>query len=253
MAELSLSIWLLTGLFFIIAFAYSAVGLGGGSSYTALMAIAGMTVLTIPLVSLVLNLMVTTVGSFNFIINKHSRLGLILPFLVSSIPMAYVGGALQLPKTIFYWVLLASLIFVALRIYFWGHLSFKLQTTARGRLIISLFAGGVLGLIAGIVGIGGGIYLVPLILMLGLGTQKEAAACGAIFIWLNSASGLAARLQHNSIDIMGFIPLIVAVLIGGLLGSWLGATKLKPRTMEKVLGAVVIVAIIFLIRKLILL
>ena len=253
MAELSLSIWLLAGIFFLVAFAYSSVGLGGGSSYTALLAIAGAGALTIPMISLTLNLIVTAVGSVNFIKNKHARIGLILPFLISSIPLAYVGGALQLPKTFFYWILLVSLIFIALRIYVWDHLSFKLETTARRKFIISLFTGAVLGLLAGIVGIGGGIYLVPLILILGLGTPKEAAACGAIFIFLNSASGLAARLQHNSINIMDFIPLIVAVIVGGLVGSWMGAAWLKPRTMEKILGGITILAIVFLTRKLFLL
>ena len=80
-------------LFFIIAFAYSSVGLGGGSSYTALMLIIGMNTLTIPLVSLTLNLFVTTIGSFNFIRNKHAKLKLLLPFIITSIPMAYLGGA----------------------------------------------------------------------------------------------------------------------------------------------------------------
>lgn len=253
MGELSLSIWFLAGVFFLVAFAYSSVGLGGGSSYTALLAIAGAGVLTIPMVSLTLNLIVTAVGSVNFIKNKHARIGLILPFLISSIPMAYLGGALHLHKTFFYGILLTSLIFVALRIYVWDQLSFKLEITARRKFIISLFAGAVLGLLAGVVGIGGGIYLVPLILMLGLGTQKEAAACGAIFIFLNSVSGLIARLQHNSIDIMEFIPLIVAVIVGGLVGSWMGAAWLKPRTMEKILGGIVVVAIVFLTRKLFLL
>lgn len=253
MAELSLSIWFLAGIFFLVALAYSSVGLGGGTSYTALLAIAGAGVLTLPMVSLVLNLAVTTIGSISFIKNKHARIGLILPFLVSSIPMAYVGGTLHLPKTFFYWILFASLVFVALRIYVWDHLSFKLETTAQRKFIISLFAGAVLGLLSGIVGIGGGIYLVPLILILGLGTPKEAAACGAIFIFLNSASGLAARFQYNRVDITDFMPLLVAVLVGGLAGSWLGATQLKPRVMEKILGGIVIIAIIILGQKLFLL
>jgi len=245
--------YFLAVLFFIVAFTYSSVGLGGGSSYTALMAISGMHTLAIPMISLSLNLVVTSVGSFNFIRNKHARIKLIIPFLISSMPMAYLGGALKLPKEIFYWVLLLSLVFVAVRIYFWQNATIKLNIDQKGKLFISLLAGSAFGLVAGIVGIGGGIYLVPLIIILGLGTQKEAAACGAIFIWLNSFSGLLSRFQYNSIDLTNHIPLIVAVLAGGTLGSFMGSFKFSPKAMEKILGTVIVVAIIFLSRKVIML
>jgi hypothetical protein len=243
--------YFLAALFFIVAFTYSSVGLGGGSSYTALMAIFGMNIMAIPMISLSLNLFVTTVGSFNFLRNKHGKIKLILPFLISSMPMAYLGGTLKLPKEIFYWVLLVSLIFVALRLYFWKSATINLDIDQKGKIIISLIAGSVLGLVAGIVGIGGGIYLVPLIIILGLGTEKEAAACGAIFIWLNSFSGLLSRLQYNSIDLTEYIPLIIAVLVGGFLGSFMGSFKFSPKSMDKILGVVIIVAIIFLARKII--
>ncbi|MEE8388640.1 MAG: sulfite exporter TauE/SafE family protein [Acidiferrobacterales bacterium] len=242
--------YLIAFLFFLIALAYSAVGLGGGSSYTALMFILGFSTLVIPTVSLTLNLFVTSVGSFNFIRNKHAKLKLILPFLVASIPMAYLGGSLQLPKEVFYWILLASLLFVVARIYLWENMSLQLNLSERERLVVSIASGGVLGLIAGIAGIGGGIYLVPLIIILGLGTAKQAAACGVIFIWLNSASGLVARAQHNPINLSDYIPIVIAVLTGGLIGSYFGARKLSPKIMEKILGAIIIVAIGLLVRKL---
>ena len=240
-------------LFFVVAFAYSSVGLGGGSSYTALMAVFGMSTLVIPMVSLTLNLFVTSIGSINFIRNRHARINLILPFLISSIPMAYLGGSLKLPKELFYWLLFTSLVFVAVRIYFWRTTTIKLNIDKKGKMIISLIAGSILGLIAGIVGIGGGIYLVPLIIILGLGTQKEAAACGTIFIWLNSLSGLTSRLQYNSIDMTAYIPLIAAVIAGGALGSYMGSFKFSPKTMERVLGGVIIAAIIFLGKKIVML
>lgn len=244
---------LLAVLFFIVAFTYSSVGLGGGSSYTALMAVFGVSTMVIPMVSLTLNLFVTSIGSFNFIRNRHARINLILPFLISSIPMAYFGGSLKLPTEIFYWILFISLVFVAIRIYFWRSTTIKLNIDRKRKTIISLTAGSILGLVAGIVGIGGGIYLVPLIIILGLGTEKEAAACGAIFIWLNSLSGLISRLQYNSIDLTAYIPLIAVVMAGGTLGSFMGSFKFSPRTMERVLGAVIIVAIIFLGKKLVIL
>lgn len=251
MEELVISPFLLAAIFFVVAFVYSMVGLGGGSSYTALMAIVGMNFLAIPLISLMLNLFVTTVSSFNYIRRRHARWNLILPFILSSIPMAFVGGSLQLPKEIFYWILLASLVFVALRIYAWDNLSLKIELGQRAQLITSIISGALLGLVAGIVGIGGGVYLVPLIILLGLGTEKEAAACGTIFIWMTSCSGLIARLQYNAIDISNYMPLIVAVLIGGFAGSWLGSSRLSPGIMQKVLGLIILIAIGFLIRKVI--
>lgn len=238
----------MVALFFLVAFVYSSVGLGGGSSYTALMTLLGFELLAIPMISLVLNLLVTSVGSFNFIRQRHAKFSLVAPFLVSSMPMAYLGGTLQVEKQVFHWVLLVSLLFVAARIYLWQNLSLALHPGPRQRLAVALLAGAVLGLVAGIVGIGGGIYLVPLIILLGLGSQKQAAACGAIFIWLNSLAGLAARLQHNPVDLAAYLPLIAAVLLGGALGSFLGASRFSARTMERVLGIVIVVAILFLAR-----
>jgi len=237
-------------LFFVIAFAYSSVGLGGGSSYTALMAILGFNTLTIPMLSLSLNLVVTTIGSVNFIRNKHANIKLILPFLLSSMPMAYLGGSLQLAKEMFFIVLWLSLIFVAARIYFWKDTGFSLNLNAQQKISISVMAGAVLGLVAGIVGIGGGIYLVPLILILGLGSAKEAAACGAIFVWLNSMMGIVSRFQHNPVSFNEYIPLIVAALLGGFAGSFMGSTRFDAKLMEKILGGIILIAITLLTRKL---
>ena len=246
---LSLTSYWLPLIFFIIALVYSSVGLGGGSAYTALMAIAGMNVLAIPMVSLVLNLFVTSAGSINFIRNGHARIRIIAPFILSSMPMAYLGGSLNISPNIFYWILLLSLIFVAARIYLWRNTSLKLKLESKQKLIISLFAGSVLGLVAGIVGIGGGVYLVPLVIILGLGTEKQAAASGAIFIWLNSLAGLLSRIQYNSIDITQYLPMILAVLLGGVIGSFMGSYRFSPQRMEKILGFVIIVAILFLTNK----
>ena len=249
MEELIISLYFLSILFFVVALIYSSVGLGGGSSYTALMAILGVSHVAIPTISLTLNLFVTSVGSFNFIRKRHASLELLLPFLITSIPMSYLGGSIKLPKDIFYWILLFSLIFVSMRIYVWNHTSLRVDIGKTKKIIISLTAGSVLGFIAGTVGIGGGIYLVPLIIILGLGSPKEAASCGAVFVWVNSLSGLIARLQHHFIDIKIFFPLIVAVLIGGYLGSFMGSSTLSSRAMEKCLGGIVVVAIAFLLKR----
>lgn len=249
MEDMVISPYILSLLFCAIAFAYSSVGLGGGSSYTALMAILGVSTVAIPMISLTLNLLVTAVGSVIYIRSGHARLKLLFPFLVSSIPMSYLGGSLTLPRELFYWILLATLIFVALRLYVWENTTIKLNIGNTGKIALSLTAGSVLGLIAGIVGIGGGIYLVPLIIVLGLGSEKEAAACGAIFILLNSVSGLIARLQFHSIDLAQMVLPVLAVVAGSASGSFMGASRYSPQTMQKVLGAVILVAIVFLTRK----
>ena len=195
-------------------------------------------------------MIVTTIGSFNFIRNKHVKLKLLLPFVITSIPIAYLGGALKLPLDIFYFILFISLLFTIFRLYFWQTTTLNLSLNTNTKFIVSLIAGSIFGFIAGTVGIGGGIYLVPLIIILGLGTQKEAAACGVIFIWLNSASGLISRLQYNAIDLTQYIPLIIAVILGGALGSHMGATKFSAKTMGKILGVIILIAIFILAKKL---
>ncbi len=245
---LAMSIFLAL-LFVGVSLAYSSVGLGGGSAYTALMAIFGVSHVMIPTTSLTLNLLVTFIGSVNFLREGHARLRLILPFLLTSVPMSYVGGSLTLPQEVFYWVLMISLALVAVRIYGWDHVSLKLELGKMQRIVLSMVIGAILGLVAGIVGIGGGVYLVPLIIVFDLGSPKEAAATGAIFIWVNSCAGLVARLQHHPLDPVAFAPLIVAVALGGSLGSYMGSSKLKPRTMERILGMIIVVAIVFLAQR----
>jgi len=241
--------YILPILFLFVAFLYSSVGLGGGSSYTALMAIWGISYMLIPTTSLTLNLIVTLIGMINFWRNGHGRLDLIVPFLVTSIPMAYLAGTLKLPEGIFQILLLTTLIFVVIRIYFLNNLRFSFRLSGAPKWIFIFGLGGLLGFVAGTVGIGGGIYLVPLIIMFGLGSEKEAAAAGALFIWVNSLAGVIARAQKGTFDPEFILPLAVAVAIGGFFGSYLGSVKFEAKAIQKVMGVVIIIAIIFLLRE----
>ena len=250
MESLLVPIPVLALLFACVAFFYASVGLGGGSSYTALLAIFGASTAAIPMVSLTLNILVTSFGSLVFLLHGHARLKLIGPFIITSVPMAYIGGMLNLPKQIFYMLLLVSLCFAAARIYFPGK-SKPLDLSQKSKIVVALAGGAILGLVAGITGIGGGIYLVPLIILLGLGTAKEAAACGAFFIWVNSVSGLVARAQFNHIDLYPFLPLFLATVIGGIAGTLMGAGRFQPQTMQKILGSILIVAVLMLGRKIV--
>ena len=112
--------------------------------------------------------------------------------------------------------------------------------------------GAVLGFLAGVIGIGGGIFLVPLILVLGLGSMKQAAACGVVFVWLNSLVGLGSRMQYNFVDFSGYLPLILAVLAGGTIGSLIGSSRINSALLEKLLGGVIVVAVVLLLRSLLL-
>lgn len=243
--------YLLPILFFFVALIYSSVGLGGGSSYTALMAIFGISYQMIPTTSLSLNLIVTFIGMVNFWRKGYGRLNLVGPFLITSIPMAYLAGSLEMPEYIFQIILISTLLLVAARIYIINRLtlSFKLSDTQKWIMVILL--GAILGFIAGAVGIGGGIYLVPLIIMFGLGTEKEAAAAGAMFIWVNSLVGVIARTQLGTFDPQFIIPLAIAVFIGGFGGSYFGAMKFEARTIQRVMGGIVIIAILFLLKGMI--
>lgn len=249
METLIISPWLLAAIFFVVAFLYSAVGLGGGSSYTALLAVFGASHISIPSVSLTLNVIVSSIGSFNFVRKGHAKPGLIVPFLVSSIPFAWLGGQLDLPRVIFYALLLLSLLVVTVRIYLPGDTAFRINFTPTSALLVSLLAGALLGFIAGAVGIGGGVYLVPLILMLGLGSAKQAAAAGVIFVWVNSVTGIASRFHADRLQLEYVLPLIVAVVLGALIGSSLGAGKFSAKRIEQLLGIVLVVACIFITRK----
>ena len=249
MDEITISPYLLAAIFFLVALAYSSTGLGGGSTYTALLAIFGVSYLLIPSIALILNVLVTAVGSFNFIRKGYGRAGLILPFIVTSMPMAYLGGSLSLRSDVFYWILLVTLIISAARIYLFERISIRLTTGRNQQIAISLLTGSVLGFVAGTVGIGGGIYLVPLILLLGLGTEQEAAATSAVFVLINSVTGLVARTRYHEIDLASIAPLIVAVIIGGIWGSLLGSGRLSSVTLDRILGVIILIAIGILSRR----
>ncbi len=236
--------------FFFVALLYSSVGLGGGSSYTAILAIAGVAPAIIPTTSLALNVIVASLGLASFTRAGYFRPKLILPFLLVSMPMAYLGGQLVLPERIFQWLLLGTLVAVAARIYLVGELHSGLELAAGGRLAVCLALGAVLGFVAGAVGIGGGIYLVPLLVFLNLASEREAATAGAVFVLLNSLAGLLPRIQTGALEASWLLPLGIAVLAGGVLGSYLGSVRFKPRTVQRVVGAVVLLAIAVLLRRL---
>lgn len=246
MEELFISPYALALIFFVVSAAYSSVGLGGGSSYTALLAVFGASHRAIPPISLTLNIVVTLMGTINYVRAGHARARLIATFVITSVPMAYLGGRLEVEQRSFMIILTVLLALVAARIYFWRQPMITTELKGRTRVIAAAGIGAVLGLVSGMVGIGGGIFLVPLIILLGLGDQKEAAAAGAIFILLNSIAGLGAHLQRHVPDYTVVAPLVAAVLVGGFLGSYLGSSKLDRAVIQRILGVIIVVAVVLL-------
>lgn len=237
-------------LFAFIAFVYSSVGLGGGSSYTAVLTIVGMSYVLIPTISLTLNIIVTTGATYQFFRNGHLRWRILLPLLLTSVPAAWIGGRLQLPETTFQILLLLTLIAVAGRIYLWKDPRLKLPSSTTFRVGASLFIGAVLGFVAGAVGIGGGIYLVPVLIMTGVGTTREAAATGAAFILFNSVTGVMARASWGDLPWELLVPLGATVAVAGFAGSHYGSSKWPSRTIQRVLGVVILIAIVLLVNRL---
>jgi uncharacterized protein len=227
--------------FFLVALFYSMVGFGGGSSYLALLVLAGLSYQTIPPLALTCNLIVTTGGFWHFHRAGHFRLKNVLPFVVLSIPMAYVGGRIPIGKELFCVLLGLSLLAVAVRMLLPTE---KFQSskniTWKHAWIVGLPLGALLGFLAGVVGIGGGIFLSPLLLFLGWANMKEAAASASFFIMANSASGLLGQLQKGAASMEWIIPLGLAVLLGGQIGSRMGAYKIPKVRLQQVLAVLVL-------------
>ncbi len=223
---------------FIIAAMYSITGHAGASGYIAVMALLGMAPQEIKPLALTLNLIVSTVATIQFYRAGHFDRKLFLPFVLGSVPLALIGGYVQLPVQWFKWLMGLALIVAALRV-----LVQQPRFTSHPGFIPALCLGAVIGLISGLIGVGGGIFLTPLLLLMGWANAKQAAAVSAPFILLNS---LAALVGLNAYAMQGLPDNIfylgLAVLAGGLLGSFLGSRTFPQQTIARVLSAVLLIA-----------
>lgn len=241
---------LLAPIFFAISILYSAVGLGGGSAYIAMMVFFGVPKDILPSIALGCNLIVATAG---FIRYRHAgffRWNIFWPFAVASLPFAYIGGRMHVSDKIFIIILATALTLASIRLIFWKQTEVKCRTLKGAPPLLSvghLAIGAILGLLAGITGIGGGIYLIPILILLKIASPKEASACASLFIVVNSASGLLGQISKSSPDWKMFMPLALAVLAGGAIGSKIGATKLKGEVIQKIVGVILLIAAIKLI------
>lgn len=238
-------VWMLVLAVGVVAFLYSSVGHAGASGYIAVMGLASLEPALIKPTALLLNVIVASIGTIQFMRAGHFRWRLFWPFALLSIPLAFVGGALDLPTVWFKRAVGLVLLLSALN-FVWR----PGDDTPRGEpgLPVALSAGGVLGLFAGLTGTGGGIFLTPLMLLCRWARTRQVAATSVLFILVNSLAGLAGNASAaKSIPPLAW-PLAGAAVVGGGLGSWLGSRRLPPVAIKRLLAVVLLIAGVHLLR-----
>ena len=236
--------------FFIIALTYATVGFGGGSSYLAILSISNIPYSLLPQIALICNLIVVTGGTWIFYKNKLIDWRLSTPFILSSVPMAFLGGLYKIQEKTFILLLASSLLIASIRL-LWSPKS-ALDSNQRPTTLKSYLIGGGLGLLSGIVGIGGGIFLAPIMLLMGWGKPKQIAATASLFILLNSISGLIGQVIKNpQVHLWSdYLPLFLAVFIGGQIGSRIGSHHKVPHLwIERATGILILYVSVQLIVK----
>jgi uncharacterized protein len=246
-------VWL-APLFALVALIYASVGFAGGSTYTALLVLAGVSLPLVPLVSLGCNIVVASGGVAHFQRAGHIAWRRAAPLLLVSVPLAWIGGSLPVAPELFVPLLGWSLVSAGLLLMLGpDRQATRAPVDARaGPGLVPLLLAAPLGLLSGVVGIGGGIFLAPLLHLMGWDSARRIAGTAAVFILANSLAGLAgqaAKLGDAALldDALGYWPLVIAVLVGGQLGSLLGAQKLPLPLIRRVTGLVVLVAAIRLL------
>ncbi len=233
-------------LLFMVAFLYSSVGHGGASGYLALMALFGvMAPAMMKSSALIMNIFVSSISFFHYYRTGHFRWKLFFPFAIASIPLAFIGGYIILDPMIYKKILGVILIFPILR--FFGVFGKTEGPEKEINLPLALLTGGIIGVLSGMIGIGGGIILSPVILLLHWGNMKQTAAVSALFILVNSIAGLAGMFS-TGIGIDNSVYLLVAIaLAGGFAGAYLGSKKFNNLVLKRILAVVLTLACIKLL------
>ena len=234
---------LLAILFFITAILYSSVGFGGGSTYLALLLIWGIPYFIFPVIALSCNIIVVSGNCFNYIRAGNFNFKLLLPYLIGSIPLAYIGGSLAIENKLFE-ILLFIVLTVAGVLLLSNFKSYddKEENYKKIPILISILIGGILGFISGIVGIGGGIFLSPILFLIRAGKTKHIVTSDSLFILIHSISGIIGQLTKNSVltEIQNYWYLLVAVLIGGQIGNFLNLKIFPPRILVLLTASLVL-------------
>ena len=234
---------ILSILFFVTAILYASVGFGGGSTYLALLFIWGIPYYIFPIIALCCNIIVVSGNCFNYIKAGNLNLKILIPYLVGSIPMAFVGGTLLIDKKIFEILLFLVLIVAGLLLL----VNFKSYDDKKNNYkkipkLISILIGCILGFVSGIVGIGGGIFLSPILFLIKAGKPNHIVTTASIFILINSISGIFGQLTKPSIlnDIQSYWPLLLIVLLGGQIGNFLNLKIFPTRILALITSSLVL-------------
>ena len=234
---------ILSILFFVTAILYSSVGFGGGSTYLALLLIWEIPYYIFPVIALICNIIVVSGNTFNYIRAKNHNFALLTPFLIGSIPMAFIGGTLVIQKEIFEIMLFIVLSFAGVLLLI-NNKSYDEKNIEIKKLhfLISLIIGSILGFISGVVGIGGGIFLSPILFLLKADKPKVISTTASIFILVNSISGILGQLTKTNIlsEIIVYMPLFICVFVGGLLGNYLNLKVFSSRLLAIITSILVI-------------
>jgi uncharacterized membrane protein YfcA len=231
--------------FFIIALLYATVGFGGGSSYLAMLAISNTPYALMPKIGLICNLLVVSGGCWHYFRAGFFNRSLILPFVLTSVPLAFLGGMYPVSEKTFLSLLAGTLVLAGLRLLFIAKV--KEGEVHLPPKWLACLVGGFLGLISGVVGIGGGIFLSPLMLNMKWGRPKEVEATASAFIWLNSIAGLIGQLTKgfDVSDAYSYWPIFLAVVVGGQIGSLIGTHPRISQQMVQRGTALLILVIAF--------
>lgn len=229
----------------LIALLYASVGFGGATGYLAVMSLFGIEPQVMASTALVLNVVVASISFITYFHAGHLRRNLLLPFIITSIPAAFIGGSFKITDHIYSILLYAVLTFVATRLLFFSKYGDD-ENTIRNKppFWIAAAIGFIIGLLSGMVGIGGGIFLSPIILYARWGNSKETATVASAFIVLNSISGILGRFTGGTFAFDSFSILLIPFgAIGALMGSWLGAQRISNLSLRRALGIVMSFAV----------
>jgi len=237
-------VYFLYPLIFLVAIVYSSAGFGGASGYLLVMSFFELPIEVMASTALVLNIVVASISFSSYLRAGYFRLSLLFPFL-TSIPAAFLGGLLKISEQTYFTLLYLVLTYLGLRMIAFPTLSERPNWTPRPiPLWLSLLVGTIIGLLSGMLGIGGGIFLSPLIVLMQWGTVKQAAASAGAFIALNSLSGLLGRVASDTFSLGEFgLPLLAVGIAGALIGSHMGAMRFSQAGVRRALGLILLIAV----------
>tara|TARA_B100001758_G_C18245043_1_gene522703 strand:- start:203 stop:946 length:744 start_codon:yes stop_codon:yes gene_type:complete len=234
---------ILSILFFVTAILYSSVGFGGGSTYLALLLLWGVPYFIFPVIALCCNIIVVSGNCFNYIRAGNLNLKLLIPYLIGSVPLAFIGGSIPVEKK-FFEILLFSVLTIAGILLLFKFKSYDEDQKNYKKIptIISIIIGAILGFISGVVGIGGGIFLSPILFLIRAGKPKHIVTAASLFILINSLSGIVGQLTKNEVlnQVVSYWFLFLIVLVGGQIGNFLNLKILSSRILALITASLVL-------------